>query len=174
MDKLLSSRGLDLVRFKGCHVFPFVQNLSAESKREIKEVYNLDPLEALVPLVKDPLTHCVVKDKIPMAVVGLNESPPDDDGRVGHIWALFSEDIKKNRLAFLRASKDLIAYYHEQFPTITGCIWDQNLSIVNWMMYLKFRPFVVEEVRGKTLINFVRCNSQSFKSERELSRPVLH
>ena len=174
MDKLLSSRGLDLVRFKGSHVFDFVNNMSAESKKEMLEIHDLDPLAALVPLIKDPLTHCVLKDNVPLAVVGLVEQEPDDDGRTAHIWALFAEDIKKNRPAFLRASIDLIKYYHTQFPTIHGSIWTGNMPIVNWMFFLKFKTFCIEEKNGESFIGFVRCVQNNFQSEGELSRPVLH
>ena len=84
-DVVLKSHGLDLVKLKPSHIFPFVESLSDENKREFSELYKLDPLETLLKFIGDENTYTVVKGDVPLAITGINED--------SQMWALFSKYI---------------------------------------------------------------------------------
>jgi len=174
MDSLVKSNGLELVRLRPCHIFPVVENLSDENLREFKEFYQKDPLDSLLSALGDPLSHCVLFEGKPVAIVGLSEGEPNGLGRVALLWAVFTKGIKTHLKAFIRGSKDLIAFYHTQFPTLAVRVWDENLFVINWLLLLKFKTAgSICAPRGMQFA-FVRCAEVVSPTEKKLSRPVLH
>ena len=76
-DVILNSHGLDLVKLKPSHIFPFLENLSNENKREFEELYESDPLECLLDCLKDEMVYAIVKGNMPLAITGITEAELD-------------------------------------------------------------------------------------------------
>lgn len=169
-DCILESRGLKLVPFEQRHILPFIRNLSTENLREFETLYQISPLEALYDLAPDELVFVVEKDGKPIAMTGIVLR--DDSGMM---WALFSNDLRKNWISFARASDLLIQFYHTMRETIYAEVWSENEMIHQWLAYLGFEPeCFIEKENGQSIIRFVRCQSEQNYVQGELLRPVLH
>ena len=169
-DCILESRGLKLVPFEQRHILPFIQNLSAENLREFETLYEVSPLEALYDLAPDELVFVIEKGGKPIAMTGIVLR--DDSGMM---WALFSNDLRKNWISFARASDLLIQFYHTMRETIHAEVWSENEMIHQWLAYLGFEPeCFIEKENGQSIIRFVRCQSDSKYVQGDLLRPVLH
>ena len=169
-DCILESRGLKLVPFEQRHILPFIQNLSAENLREFETLYEVSPLEALYDLAPDELVFVIEKDGKPIAMTGIVLR--DDSGMM---WALFSNDLRKNWISFARASDLLIQFYHTMRENIHAEVWSENEMIHQWLAYLGFEPeCFIEKENGQSIIRFVRCQSESNYVQGDLLRPVLH
>ena len=169
-DCILESRGLKLVPFEQRHILPFIQNLSAENLREFETLYEVSPLEALYDLAPDELVFVIEKDGKPIAMTGIVLR--DDSGMM---WALFSNDLRKNWISFARASDLLIQFYHTMRENIHAEVWSENEMIHQWLAYLGFEPeCFIEKENGQSIIRFVRCQSEQNYVQGDLLRPVLH
>ena len=163
-DVILRSHGLDLVRLKPCHIFPFIDNLSDENKREFAELYESDPLESLLQCLNDDMTFAVVKGDDPLAITGINEN--------SQMWALFSKYMRLNWIRFARASPDLISFYHLYHDQISCDVWTESDMIVQWLAYLEFEPIFLS--KENHILHFVRCKSVDNDISSRISRPVMH
>ena len=163
-DVVLQSHGLDLVKLKPCHIFPFVESLSDENKREFSELYKLDPLETLLKFIGDENTYTVVKGDVPLAITGINED--------SQMWALFSKYMRQNWIRFARASPDLIGFYHMYHDQISCDVWTKSDMIVQWLAYLEFEPIFLS--KDSEILHFVRCKSSDNNVDSLISRPVMH
>ena len=169
-DCIIESRGLKLVPFEERHILPFIRNLSTENLREFETLYKISPLEALYDLGPDELVFVVEKDSKPIAMTGIILQ--DDSGMM---WALFSNDLRKNWISFARASDLLIQFYHSMRDTLYSEVWTENEMIHQWLAYLGFKPeCFIEKEDGQSVIRFVRCQSDSEYVQAESLRPVLH
>ncbi len=169
-DCIIESRGLKLVPFEERHILPFIRNLSPENLREFETLYEISPLEALYDLSPDELVFVIEKDDKPIAMTGiiLRENS-------GVMWALFSNDLRKNWISFARASEMLIQFYHTIRETIYSEVWTNNEMIHQWLVYLGFEPeSFIEKPNGQSVVRFVRCQSNSEYVQAESLRPVLH
>jgi len=163
-DVVLRSHGLSLVKLKPCHIFPFLQDMSIENKREFSELYKLDPLESLLQCLNDDMVFAVVKGDRPLAITGINEH--------SQMWALFSKYMKQNWIRFARASPDLIGFYHLYHDQISCDVWTESDMIVQWLAYLEFEPIFIS--KESNILHFVRCNLDSNNTNSRISRPVMH
>lgn len=169
-DPILESRGLKLVPFHQRHILPFIRNMSAENLREFEALYEISPLEALYDLAPDELVFVIEKDDKPIAMTGIVLR--EDSGMM---WALFSNDLRKNWISFARASDMLIQFYHTIRETIYSEVWTENEMIHQWLAYLGFEPeCLIEKQNGQSVIRFVRCQLESNYVQGDTSRPVLH
>jgi hypothetical protein len=169
-DPILESRGLKLVPFHQRHILPFIRNMSAENLREFETLYEISPLEALYDLAPDELVFVIEKDDKPIAMTGIVLR--EDSGMM---WALFSNDLRKNWISFARASDMLIQFYHTIRETIYSEVWTENEMIHQWLAYLGFEPeCLIEKQNGQSVIRFVRCQLESNYVQGDTSRPVLH
>ena len=156
--------------FEQWHILPFIRNLSTENLREFETLYQVSPLDALYDLAPDELVFVIEKDGKPIAMTGIVLR--DDSGMM---WALFSNDLRKNWISFARASDLLIQFYHTMRETIYAEVWSENEMIHQWLAYLGFEPeCFIEKENGQSVIRFVRCQSEPNYVQGELLRPVLH
>ena len=165
-DVVLQSHGLDLVKLKPSHIFPFVESLSDENKREFSELYKSDPLECLLECLreKDEMVYTVVRGDTPLAITGIDEN--------SQMWALFSKYMRQNWIRFARASPDLIAFYHMFHDQISCDVWTESDMIVQWLAYLEFEPIFLS--KDSEILHFVRCKSSDNNVDSLISRPVMH
>jgi len=161
---ILNSHGLDLVKLKPSHIFPFLENLSNENKREFAELYESDPLECLLDCLKDEMVYAIVKGNMPLAITGITED--------AQMWALFSKHMKQNWISFARASPDLIGFYHMFYDQILCDVWTKSDMIVQWLGYLGFEPIFLS--KDSETLHFVRCKSVDNNTNSLVSRPVMH
>jgi len=169
-DIIIESRGMELHQMVEQHVLAFIPNISAENKREFAEVYELDPQKSLLRFVDIPGNYAVVRNGKVLALTGVHTM---DDGE-GMMWALFAEDMKKQFVRFVRASTDLIQFYHSIYPVLNCDVWIENAMIHQWLALLEFHPEFGYEQNGQQIVRAVRYCSED---ETELSsgqRPVVH
>lgn len=163
---IMSRCGLELHRLKPSHITPFVDDMSPESKRELRVAYGLDPLAATLECLKKDMTFTVMRDGHPLAITGLDQ---------GFMWALFGNGLRKNWFRFAKASPYLIDFYHDVEPHIMCDIWSRSTKIAQWLTYLDFSPIqVMESDDGNTFIRFVRCDNPEACGLSQASRPVMH
>lgn len=163
-DVVLNSHGLDLVKLKPSHIFPFLKDLSDENKREFLEVYDSDPLECLLDCLNDKMAYAIVRGNTPLAITGITEE--------AQMWALFSKYMKMNWIRFARASPDLIGFYHLFYKNISCNVWTESDMIIQWLGYLEFKPILLS--KESNILHFVRCKSDKNNTNSLVSRPVMH
>jgi len=144
---MVESRGLHLTPLRLDHVFLFRPH--KDSKKELRTVYRKDLKKAVTQRIKLNECYAVVDADNVYAITGI---APD-----GMMWCVFSELIESNFVKMARASKALIGFYHERFPTVVCDIWDKNHMITQWLAFLGFQPKYTYSVDDHTLIRFVRC-----------------
>ena len=165
-DVILRSHGLELHRFKPVHVMPFYEQLSEENKREFKMAYELDPLEAILRSMQDQMVFVVMRGEKILALTGVDD---------GCMWSMFSKEMPKYWVRFVRASHDLINYYHHFYDSIHCDVWTENEMIHQWLSHLGFGADTFISVEnGQQLIRFVRCKTKQDNVHSFLSRPVMH
>jgi hypothetical protein len=167
---ILESNGLSMVPFEQRHVQPFVSDLSPENLREFETLYEVSAYEALSGVVGEALVFAVELDGVPVAVTGLTLQKHD-----GQMWALFSNQLRKKFVSFVKFSYKLVGFYHTLTPDIRADIWTENHMIHQWAVHLGFVPVCdIEMQNGQTVVRFVRCNPRATHAHGSTSRPVLH
>lgn len=168
MDEVIaSSHGLELRRFLPKHVMPFYESLSEENLREFKDFYRFDPLEAILSVVRDPMVFAITKGDDVMSMTGLHD---------GSMWALFSKNLRQNRVSFFRASPILIDYYHLFYEDIHCDVWIKNEMIHHWLAKLGFKAIGIydREDCNEQFVRFVRCKKPETNIFSMMTRPVIH
>jgi len=173
MDELvLSYRGLDLLKATEDHIRKLVPNLSEPNIREFAELYQIDPLEAMLNMRQETaLMFSVVRNG---EVLGLTGLTPDEPIPV--MWSVFHKDMKKHWVKFARGSTKLVQYYHTFSPVLACEVWDQNEMIHYWLLSLGFEPEVHFEFgNGKLgVIRFTRTQRPKVSVLSQTPRPVIH
>ena len=167
MDKpIIESHGLGLYKLKPKHIIPFYNDISEENIRELKVVYQVEPLEALLTLVDRQMVFVVERNHKPLAITGVDDS--------GTMWSLFSKSLRKNWVRFARASPDLITFYHHFHDVLTCQVWTENEMIIQWLAHLEFEPDSFFQSGEIEMAQFVRCKTEQTNVYSLLSRPVMH
>lgn len=144
-----------------------MDNLSKENLREISELYE-DTVERLLPDLMDrEMSHVVKADGEVIAMCGVDQG--------GVMWTMFSKKIRKHWRSFVKASPELIQFYHAFYPTIYCNVWSENTFIHNWLIHLGFMPDVLLTDQNENItVHFVRCIDDTISIVSRSSRPVMH
>lgn len=163
---ILQSCGLQLVPFERGHVMPFLEDMSMESKRELRVAYEIEPLDALLMALGHEMVYAVMRGGKPLAVTGLNN---------GFMWALFGNGLRRNWYRFAKASPDLIQYYHGFERELACEIWVRSGMIAQWLSHLGFEAIShVDSDSGHEFVRFVRCERETARVLNFPPRPVIH
>ena len=165
-DPVIESHGLQLYPLKPKHIIPFHDDLSEENIKELRVVYKIDPLEALLELMGRQMVFVVERKGKPLAVTGIDED--------GCMWALFSKSLKKNWVRFARASPELIRFYHHFYDELSCQVWTENEMILQWLVHLGFEAEILFNSGDAEIAQFVRCKTEQSNVYSLLSRPVMH
>lgn len=165
-DPVIESHGLQLYPLKPKHIIPFHDDLSEENIKELRVVYKIDPLEALLELIGRQMVFVVERKGKPLAVTGIDED--------GCMWALFSKSLKKNWVRFARASPELIRFYHHFYDELSCQVWTENEMILQWLVHLGFEAEILFNSDDAEIAQFVRCKTEQSNVYSLLSRPVMH
>ena len=164
---LIKSHGLELHHAKLGDVELLHGNLSKENLREIRELYEDDPNRLLLDLLDREMSHVVTADGEVIAMCGVDQG--------GVMWTMFAKSIRKHWRSFVKASPELILFYHNFYPILYCNVWSQNTFIHNWLIHLGFFPDVMLEDHNKNItVHFVRCVEDTISIVSESSRPVMH
>lgn len=169
-DPVIQSRGMELHRLAKRHVDEFLDDISIENQREFDELYRRDPAEALLAAIGEEGVFAVVRGGKTLAITGVFEDSMGD----GVMWALFTESMKKSFVRFVRASEQLLDYYHERFPTLVCNVWTENHMIHQWLAHLGFQAELVYAHNDQELVRFVRYCEVIEISLPFGQRPVFH
>lgn len=168
---VLESRGLELSLLTKEHVSSMLKNLSEINKREFKEAYEIDIKDSLNSIGEGGDSFAVTLGDEVLSLLGI--IPFGDSDCM--LWAMFSEDMSKHKRQFIRASSDLISFFHEEYERITVVVWDQNELMLLWLKFLGFEDGGShKEDNGETFIKFVSCNLKQSHVYDSPSRPVMH
>ncbi len=164
---MVKSNGMLLVKAEPEHLIEFSRTVSAENKLELREFYNLNPAQAILGLIGDDSVNSVIyKDKV-VCLTSIDSS--------GLMWALFSADINKNGIRFVRASFSLMEYYHLKHSHIECRVWIKGGKTLQWLAFLGFEPIGVStSPTNHQYVTFVRCDCARAHTKDELLRPVVH
>ena len=163
---IISSHGLELYQATDEDVGSLLASLSKENVREIDELYQTTPELLFDRLMGGEMIHSVKMNGEVVAISGIIE---------GVMWSMFSKKIRKHWRLFVKASPDLVQFYHYFYPTLHCQVWSENVFVHNWLIHLGFVPDSLmtdhnENVPG----DFVRCNSPTSGIFSPLSRPGMH
>lgn len=165
-EPILERCGLQLVQFEQKHVIPFLDDMSPESKRELRIAYEIEPLAALLLALEHERVYAVIRDGHPLAVTGIDK---------GFMWALFGNGLRRNWYRFAKASPDLIDYYHGFEKELVCDIWARSGMIAQWLAHLGFEPVArLDSDNGHEFVRFVRCHRETARVLTFPSRPVIH
>lgn len=163
---ILKSHGLELYQAELEDVYALKSNLSKENLREIVELYEDTPEELLPRLLEGEMTHAVKFDGEVMALCGVDH---------GVMWTMFTKGIRKHWRSFVKASPELVDFYHHFYPSLSCNVWSENTFIHNWLVHLGFIPeFIFEDDNGNLTVHFVRCILDTDSVHSATSRPVMH
>lgn len=82
-----------------------------------------------------------------------------DDGTVGSIWLLASDDISNWRKDFMRLSREYVARMHEDLMILTNYVDDRNYTSQAWLRRLGFHPGMQEKFRGHSFTQYTSVRS---------------
>ena len=163
---LIESHGLKLYKAELEDVEQLRKSLSNENLREISELYHDTPERLLPSMLDGDMAHVVKSGDTVLAFCGVYD---------GVMWTMFSKEIRKNWRRFVRASPELITFYHHFYETLHCQVWSENEFIHNWLVHLGFIPeFAETDHYNNTLVHFVRCNFTGNSIHSDVSRPVMH
>jgi hypothetical protein len=167
----IEERGLTLVDLEESHIKPFVDNISPESEREFNVFYNVSLTDALTNVINDPFAFAVLKDGRPVAITGAALFADH-----ALIWAVFSNDLRRNWISFARASRRLMSFYHGFHEELRSTVWSENHMVHQWLLHLGFVPTDISynPKDKQSCLHFVRCDKDAKYGDGSLSRPVLH
>ena len=167
---ILSSRGLDLVYFEKHHVIPVATTLSDENMRELDVIYGVEPVQALYDRACEVNTFAVERFGKPVAVTGY--SLCEDHA---HIWAVFTDELRRQWVRFARASEDLMKFYLELKPKLICDVWAENEMIIQWLLHLGFdAEEILLDANGNKIVRFVRCSYEVDDVVNMAQRPTIH
>ena len=158
----LKSHGMILVPAEKDMLPGFVDSLSEGNLREFREFYKLDPFTALNDSDIEQINAVLLNGEV-LALTGLNN--------MGYMWAVFSEKMFDHKIRFVRASRDLVTYYHQFAPVLSALVWKENVKVIQWFKYLGFSA--VEDDFNDSVF-FVRRPPEFDVDRRESPRPVMH
>jgi hypothetical protein len=155
MAEILRRGRLSLVTYDPDLLDDFLHNLSEANRREFRDLYNMDPRKELSRFTEKDFVYWVVRGSEPLALVGLSAH----EGGVGcTMWTLFSENMGRYWISFVRASPALIAFIHSIYSEIEVSTWVENAAMHQWLAHLGFEPVSVSKMgNGEKLTDFVRC-----------------
>ena len=163
---IMQSHGLELYHAELEDVYALKRNLSKENLREIVELYEDTPEELLPRLLEGDMAHAVKFDGEVMALCGVDQ---------GVMWTMFSKGIRKHWRSFVKASPELVDFYHHFYPSLYCNVWSENTFIHNWLVHLGFLPEIIfEDDNGNLTVHFVRCIFDADSVDSATSRPVMH
>lgn len=150
------------------HVSRF--RMSQRNLEEFKTIYEADPTVSLHRLVGNEYAFAFLSNDNVVCISGVMNV----NGKNGDMYALFSEDIKGSFVKFARASEFVVQSFVDEFPNLVCTVWAKNGGIIQWLVFLGFRPFAELRLGSETVIKFARsCPVMNFPvSERE--RPAVH
>jgi len=164
---VLKSRGLLLEPITVRHVDLFMADISVETAIEFDRVYNVEPLQALLDLVDVDGQYAVTRNGSVLCLTGIWE---EDEG--GLMWAVFTNEMKRNFVRFARASSDLIDFYMMGKDFLACDVWVKSGMIMQWLAMLDFKPHSEYWRNEERLIRFC-CNERNIDLPSE-QRPVIH
>lgn len=163
----LVSHGMRLVDADQTHLPAFIESLSDENVRELREFYKIEPEWAINDLDLSDGISVVIYKGVPVCLTGIQSD--------GKMWAMFSKELEKNKLRFVRASMALIEYYHGTHDQLQCSVWIKNGKTLQWLAFLGFEPVGVQKNHnGDEYVVFVRCASCSERNRPKELRPVMH
>jgi|HigsolmetaAR202D_1030399.scaffolds.fasta_scaffold14958_2 Protein of unknown function (DUF2833). len=106
----------------------------------------------------DGCTTVVTGDGEPALMFGTVPHPLDD--MVGCIWMLGTDEIEKNRVQFLRRSKEFIDRFHDKYPVLMNYTYYRNTVHHRWLRWCGFM-FInkVSTPGGHDFYEFVRVRN---------------
>lgn len=116
--------------------YSLAPRLRPEDLREIRAVTTGCPGKAIEQgILQSPYTYSITIQNEVVAIFGVNHYSPT----VGVIWLLGSNDLLKEKIAFLRQSPNWIKSFHDLYPILFNvvCLW--NKLHVDWLKWLGFR-----------------------------------
>ena len=114
-------------------------------KADIREcwAHGQEPLNALLEsyaLSRETFT-VLFKDK-PVLMFGCGEAPTDFpqsvDYKVGWIWLMGTDEVRKFTRRFLRESKRWLGYFGAQYDCLTNMVDIRNTEHIRWLDWMGF------------------------------------
>lgn len=90
-------------------------------------------------------------DGVPITVFGLGA--PFVFSHVANPWMLSTEALKKNRLVFLRESRNIVAGWRERYSVLENWVDARNTTSIAWLKWLGFKVLDAEP-RGPLAVPF--------------------
>ena len=103
-----------------------------------------DALLDSVRLSDDDMCWAALWQGLPVAMFGANKLQVEGDGpysdlSIGGIWLLATPGIYRNKLDFMRKSREYLAIMHTRYEYLTNFVDADNIPTMKWLPRLGFR-----------------------------------
>jgi hypothetical protein len=129
--------------------------LRHSDKIEVWAASGMQPLEALLDSVAvsdDDMCWAATLNKLPVAMFGVNRLSEE----IGGIWLLASPAIYLNKRDFMRHCRDYLAIMHTRYQYLTNFIDARNVTTMQWLPRLGFRPVLKVDDFGHGRMPFIQ------------------
>jgi len=170
--KIITRGQYYLTPFTKHHVDEVVENLSKESRRELKLLGHLDIKQAIQEMQK--FSECYIARKEDESFLAVGGLWYDNDQDFPQMFAMFSKNVKGNFSAMARGSLMLVKFFDRTQSHMSMTILSDYEFMLNWASWLGFEAMGVSTVGPTKYVDFLRCNPNANNVNDELLRPVTH
>ena len=179
--KILKRGDYYLTPFTIYHIDEVAEHLSPESKRELILMGYGNIKEALYEMHECSSAYLARRKDDSFLMVGGLWYDNDYTGNEKYwetsspqMFAMFSNDIRKNFHAIARGSRMLVNFFDQSEPSMTMKILSDYESMVNWASWLGFEAIGTTISNEYKYVEFVRCNPTKKNVYDRALRPVKH
>ena len=110
------------------------QHIRQADLREITDTTGQSPLDAFVEGYRASVKPLTITGVVPVGMAGT--VPTGDSGAI--IWMLGTDEIKSNRVSFIRQSEEVVSELCEPFDWAYNYVDKRNALHVRWWRWLGF------------------------------------
>lgn len=111
-------------------------NLRDEDARECALMGHTDKVHVLNAMRRACEARVGCADGVPVCVFGLGYTIAF--GNVAHPWLLATDEIKRNRIVFLKESREIVGGWRERFTHLFNFVAADNTLSIAWLKWLGF------------------------------------
>ena len=151
---------LYMVPLRARHVRRIGPYLRDQDQAEALALDGRPAIQHLSEAVGIPGSFAIMNGSVPCGACGVTPAEYLGEG-VGIAWAVGTPRLTSNQREFLRASREVLAEWHKQFPILSNGIHAENTKHIRWLHRLGARfVYEGESPTGAKFRSFLLCVNQ--------------
>lgn len=144
------------LRLETMKIKHFVNFMEHKRPADIKEVELMTELNfGDIPVLDYADATVLVDDNDAVYAIGGVQEVVEDDYKLNIVWMLCTDKVEQHQIAFLRATKDLLATYLDKYTHLANWVWLGNEQHVKWLKWLGAQFFDIQQQNGEDFQCFV-------------------